>query len=101
MEAIGVTEWANTPLEYKVGAVRGQDGTTARILRLNPETGATELVPVRIVADQVLDAWRLDHPGEPTADGETITTWGKANAEFVALVARHGGLPEAERVEWR
>ncbi|MHB1524158.1 MAG: hypothetical protein ACYCS9_04520 [Candidatus Dormibacteria bacterium] len=69
METIGLTEWANTPLEYKVGDVRGLTGQ-ARILRRHPETGATELAPVRIVADQELarlrETERLQHLEEET-----------------------------------
>ena len=87
METIGLKEWANTPLEYKVGDVRGHPGH-ARIPRNNPEAGGTELVPVRFVPDQVLEAWRADHPGLEVPDGEWVEAWGRGNAGFVARYSR-------------
>jgi hypothetical protein len=51
-EIIGLTDWANTPLEYKIGPTRSTG--QARILRQDAETGAAVLVPVTIVSDQEL-----------------------------------------------
>ena len=47
---IGLTEWANTPSEHKVGSIRGWGGR-GQLIRRDPETGMVEIVPVRIVAD--------------------------------------------------
>ena len=65
--------------------MRGHPGH-ARIPRNNPEADGTELVPVRIVPDQVLEA-RTDHPGLEVTDG-TVEAWGRANAGFVARYIR-------------
>ena len=47
---VGLTEWANTPSDQKVGSTRGWGGR-GQLIRRDPETGRAEIVPVRIVAD--------------------------------------------------
>ncbi|MGH7667161.1 MAG: hypothetical protein ACREN1_07625 [Candidatus Dormibacteria bacterium] len=53
-EIVSEGEWDVLPLVYKIGPTHGATAAAiggARMLRLNPKTGGTELVPVRVVAD--------------------------------------------------
>ncbi len=53
-EILSKSEWEAIPAEYRVGPTHGATAAAiggARMLRLNPKTGGTELVPVRVVAD--------------------------------------------------
>ena len=56
---VGLTEWANTPSEHKVGSIRGWGGR-GQLIRRDPETGRAEIVPVRIVADCELERARAE-----------------------------------------
>ncbi len=56
---VGLTEWANTPSENKVGSTRGWGGR-GQLIRRDPETGRAEIVPVRIVADCDVSRARAD-----------------------------------------
>ncbi len=49
-QIVGLTEWANTPTDLKVGSIRGWGGR-GQLIRRDPATGRAEIVPVRIVAD--------------------------------------------------
>ncbi|MGH7691195.1 MAG: hypothetical protein ACREOA_00600 [Candidatus Dormibacteria bacterium] len=56
LEIVSESEWDGIPLGYKIGPTRGGAAAAfgqARMLRHNPRTGGTGLVPVKIVPDWV------------------------------------------------